>query len=371
MKEMNLRERGIPLKKKWRACVGAGSAQKGLRADWQRQFGVAVAQCGFERARLSGWNKLNRRDAKETDALCDFLTDLSISPIVRLDAKDAAEDLESFARHAIARYGAKRIHNWRFEIPLNDNFAKRADALKSADAYICVSAVTTLSRLAKDGVPRRADSVVLQGPPDDKALAKISCVLESLDDNISTHWDGVSASHRMEDGVRDAVRMTRRHLSAGFPLDSLSLVSFSGICGEGAYLVDDCGVRQPSGHAYRMMETLGDEEIGRGKGYIVTRGKNGCIRALAWTDPLSPNELSIAGLTPGSKLMIETLDADHGWAYPTWRQMGSPGSLTRYQAQALKQAALRTDVKWVKADDEGKLRWKLPTGEDAIVLLRE
>jgi hypothetical protein len=371
VKTIQLREHGVPLKKKWRACVGAGSAVKGLRADWQRQFGMAIQQCGFERARLGGWNLLDREDVREADALCDFLTDLTIAPIVRLDAHDGSEDLEAFARHAIARYGARRAHTWRFEIPLNDEFEKRARTLKSTDAELNVGALTTPSQLGKGELPADADCVVLAGSPDESSLSHIRDKLGELSESLSVHWDGVASAHPIEKGLRDAVLLTKQHLSGGLPVDSLSLVSFSGICGAGAYLVDGWGVRQPSGHAHRMMDALGDEEIERGGGYIITRDEQGSVRALAWTDASNPDEVEIAGFAPHSKLMIETLDGEHGWAYPTWRQMGCPKLLGRYQAQALRQAALRTDVTWARADEHGRFRWKLPKTEDSIILLKE
>ena len=35
-------------------CVGAGRANEGLRADWQRQLTVAHRECGFEYIRMHG-----------------------------------------------------------------------------------------------------------------------------------------------------------------------------------------------------------------------------------------------------------------------------------------------------------------------------
>ncbi|MDR2506139.1 MAG: hypothetical protein LBD16_08575 [Oscillospiraceae bacterium] len=422
-----MREHGKGLVKKWRACVGAGTASHGLRAEWQRQFEVTVAQCGFEHARLSDWGKPDMKDARETDALCDFLCDHNIAPIVRLSAGDSV-DLNGFARHAISRYGAKRVHNWKFETPHTKGFEQKAKLLKTVDSSLSVGVVVPIParglRSRESGKPPRqncgfvgdpgereaffpiahaadsglkglmqspcvaglksaaankdVDFAVLSGSVDsveDKTYTRVMEALAKLQ-GLPLHLDGIDAAHKQEDALTDAVALTKRHLGLDStdgkmsPLQSLSLVSFSGICRQGAYLVDDFGVRQPSGHAFRMMDLLYDNELDRGKGYIVTKNERGKVCAMAWSDSANPDSLEITGLAPYEKLMLETLDAEHGFAYMTWRQMGCPASPTRYQAQALRQAALATDVKFCRADSRGVFSLPLPKGEPTIMLLK-
>ena len=43
-----------PLNTMFKFCVGAGRANEGLRADWQRQLTVAHRECGFEYIRMHG-----------------------------------------------------------------------------------------------------------------------------------------------------------------------------------------------------------------------------------------------------------------------------------------------------------------------------
>jgi len=38
----------------WSKVVGAGRANEGLRADWQRQLATAKEECGFEYVRFHG-----------------------------------------------------------------------------------------------------------------------------------------------------------------------------------------------------------------------------------------------------------------------------------------------------------------------------
>ena len=43
-----------PLDTSFKACVGAGRANEGLRADWQDQLRVARRECGFQYIRMHG-----------------------------------------------------------------------------------------------------------------------------------------------------------------------------------------------------------------------------------------------------------------------------------------------------------------------------
>ena len=43
-----------PLNTMFKRCVGAGRANEGLRADWQRQLAIARHECGFEYIRFHG-----------------------------------------------------------------------------------------------------------------------------------------------------------------------------------------------------------------------------------------------------------------------------------------------------------------------------
>jgi xylan 1,4-beta-xylosidase len=175
----------------------------------------------------------------------------------------------------------------------------------------------------------------------------------------------------MEDSLHSALLLPQMHLTCGGLVNSLSLASFSGICGEGAYMIDAYGIQQPSSHAYRMLDALGETELARGAGWVLTRDGQGHIRAMAWSDPDNEPALLITGLRPNTRLMRERLDETHGWAYPVWQQMGCPRSLSRYQAQALRHAALHTDITWMQTDAQGNLTWNLPAQGAALMLLKE
>ncbi|GHU73099.1 hypothetical protein AGMMS49992_10620 [Clostridia bacterium] len=375
MRTINVRSRSAPLPKKWRACVGAGEALDGLRADWQRQFSMAVRNSAFEHARLSGWRQLDARCSREIDALCDFLSDHNISPVMRLDAREtgdsSSEGLDTFARHVIARYGANRTHKWRFEIPFNRRFASRTDALKHVDPGLNVGALISAEKLRKSPIDSRetpSDFIVISGETD--SAARVSKLLDALDPSIPVHWDGIRKAHTAADGLKDAIALTQRFMASDSQFDSMALASFSGLCGAGAYLIDDWGVAQPTAHAYRMMDTLGGEEIARGPSWIITRDAQDRVVALAWYDPAAPTLLDIANMRPYTRIMLETVDRDHGWAFPVWQQMGHPESLARHQVQALRQASQMTCVAWARTNETGSFKLELPRTE-SIILLKE
>jgi hypothetical protein len=377
---------GGKLRRKWRACVGAGEAADGLRADWQNQFSMAARNCAFERARISGWNRLDARSTREIDALCDFLADLNVSPVARLDAPDACDNLDSFARHIIARYGVKRARAWRFEIPQNSRYSKHAQSLKRMDSGLCAGALITagpprrligergglasaLSSCAASG--SKPDFIVISGVPEN--ASRVGQEIGELDTGIPVHWDAVCEAHSPKNGLSDAIALARRYLSGERPLDSLdsmALASFSGLCGAGAYLIDGWGVQQPAAHAYRMMDALGDELASRGPNWILTRDMLGRMSALAWYEPGAPGSVAFEGMRPYSRVMIETLDRDNGWAYTVWLKMGMPESLSRRQVQALRQAAQNTRVSWSRTDEDGRFTFETPASE-SIALVKE
>ncbi len=141
-----------PLSDAFRRCVGAGRANEGLRADWQRQLRQAKKDCGFEYVRMHGLLTDDMGVYREEkgkpvynwqyiDELYDFLVDLKVRPFVELGfmpnalasgdktifwwrgnvtpPKDQAKwgDLiAALTRHWIERYGLDEVKKWYFEV---------------------------------------------------------------------------------------------------------------------------------------------------------------------------------------------------------------------------------------------------------------
>jgi xylan 1,4-beta-xylosidase len=134
-------------------CVGAGRANEGLRADWQRQLRQAHAECGFRYVRFHGLFCDDMGAYQEDrqgnpiynwqyiDELFDYLERIGMKPFVELSfmpnalasgshtifwykanvtpPKDYAKwaaFITAFVRHVTERYGAPEVRTWYFEV---------------------------------------------------------------------------------------------------------------------------------------------------------------------------------------------------------------------------------------------------------------
>jgi xylan 1,4-beta-xylosidase len=142
-----------PTSRMYNFCVGAGRANEGLRADWQRQLRQIRADCGFRYIRFHGLfcddMGVYREDSKGrsiynwqyVDELFDFLQSIGMKPFVELGfmpgdlasgpqtifwykanvtpPKDYAkwsDFIAAFARHVTERYGRDEVRSWYFEV---------------------------------------------------------------------------------------------------------------------------------------------------------------------------------------------------------------------------------------------------------------
>jgi len=134
-------------------CVGAGRANEGLRADWQRQLRRVRAECGFRYIRFHGLfcddmgayfeDKQGRPvyNWQYVDELFDFLQSIGMKPFVELGFMPAAlasgsqtifwwrgnvtppKDyakweafIAAFVQHCTERYGRDDVRSWYFEV---------------------------------------------------------------------------------------------------------------------------------------------------------------------------------------------------------------------------------------------------------------
>ena len=132
-------------------CVGAGRANEGLRADWQRQLTVAHRECGFQYIRMHGlfdedmgvyrdWGK-PEYNWQYVDELFDLLESIGMKPFVELgfmpdglasgsktifwyrgnvtppkDLNKWADFIRAFVLHERERYGDAELRTWYFEV---------------------------------------------------------------------------------------------------------------------------------------------------------------------------------------------------------------------------------------------------------------
>jgi len=142
-----------PMSRMYNFCVGAGRANEGLRADWQRQLRQAHAECGFRYIRFHGLFCDDMGAYQEDrqghpiynwqyiDELFDYLESIGMKPFVELSfmpsalasgpqtifwykanvtpPKDYAKWgalITTFVRHVTERYGAPEVRTWYFEV---------------------------------------------------------------------------------------------------------------------------------------------------------------------------------------------------------------------------------------------------------------
>jgi xylan 1,4-beta-xylosidase len=148
----DLRETNGTLNTMFKRCVGAGRANEGLRADWQRQLACVRRECGFEYIRMHGlfcddMGVYREHDGKPEynwqyiDELFDFLHHIGMKPFVELgfmpnglasgsktifwwrgnvtpprDLNQWADFIRAFVRHEEERYGRDEVRRWYFEV---------------------------------------------------------------------------------------------------------------------------------------------------------------------------------------------------------------------------------------------------------------
>jgi len=141
-----------PMRRMYNFCVGAGRANEGLRADWQRQLRRARAECGFRYVRFHGlfcddmgvyFEDQGRPvyNWQYVDELFDFLESIGMKPFVELGFMPGAlasgsqtifwyrgnvtppKDygkweafIAAFVRHCTERYGRDEVRSWYFEV---------------------------------------------------------------------------------------------------------------------------------------------------------------------------------------------------------------------------------------------------------------
>ncbi|MCJ8208613.1 glycoside hydrolase [Mucilaginibacter sp. RS28] len=175
-----------PLNRNFLKCVGAGRANEGLRADWQRQLRMAKQECGFEYIRFHGLLADDMGVYREErgrpvlnwqyiDELFDFLISIKMKPFVEIGFMPAAlasgdktifwwkgnitppkdynkwnDLIRSLVKHWTERYGREEVKTWYFEVWNEPNlrnlffsgshedyfklYRETASAVKSVDA---------------------------------------------------------------------------------------------------------------------------------------------------------------------------------------------------------------------------------------------
>ncbi len=223
------------LNKNFNACVGAGRANEGLRADWQRQLRYAKQQLGFRYIRMHGLLDddmgVYREDRQGKpvynwqyiDELYDFLQEIHIRPFVEFgfmpqalasgnktifwwegnvtppkDYGKWSELIRMLVKHWTERYGEEEVKQWYFEVwnepNLKDAFWTGDQAEYFKLYSVTASAVKSVSQAYRVGGPATAGSAWV---PEFIAY----CAQQHVPvDFVSTHTYGVEQGYLDETG---------------------------------------------------------------------------------------------------------------------------------------------------------------------------
>jgi xylan 1,4-beta-xylosidase len=231
----DLQQTNGPLNTMFKRCVGAGRANEGLRADWQRQLTEAHRECGFQYIRFHGlfaddmgvYREVNGKSEynwQYIDELFDFIHSIGMKPFVELgfmpqglasgsktifwwkgnvtppkDMNQWADLVRAFVEHEKDRYGDAEVRTWYFEV-WNEPNLKNGFWAGTQQQYFDLYAAT--ARAVKSVNP---DYKV--GGPATAGCGWVPEFIHFCDTNhtpvdfISTHTYGVDAGYLDETGT--------------------------------------------------------------------------------------------------------------------------------------------------------------------------
>jgi xylan 1,4-beta-xylosidase len=269
----DLKKTNGPLNTMFKRCVGAGRANEGLRADWQRQLTMARRECGFEYIRFHGlltddmgvyrdYNGKPEYNWQYIDELFDFIVSIGMKPFVELgfmpgglasgsktifwwkgnvtpprDMQNWEDFIRAFALHVQERYGHDEVKTWYFEVwnePNLDGFWAGTQQ-QYFDLYAASArAIKSVSPEYKVGGPATAGCGWIP------EFLKFCETNQSPVDFVSTHTYGVesgfldeTATHgtalsRNPNSIFGEVQMVRQQIAASaFPNAELHFTEWS------------------------------------------------------------------------------------------------------------------------------------------------
>ncbi|AYL95527.1 GH39 family glycosyl hydrolase [Mucilaginibacter celer] len=259
------KEKGI-FNTSFKACVGAGRANEGLRSDWQQQLAIAKKECGFKYIRMHGLltddmavymedrNGKPKYNYQYVDVLYDYILSIGMKPFVELgfmpgalasgnntifwwrgnvtppkDYKKWEGLVRNLAQHFTERYGADEVKTWYFEV-WNEPNLKGGFWTGSQDDYFklyqySAKAIKSVSAAYKVGGPATAGAAWVPEMID-------FCYKNSVPiDFISTHAYGVKQGFLDEYGSTGTVLDKNKESVSGDVWNSRKQIQNSAIPG--------------------------------------------------------------------------------------------------------------------------------------------
>ncbi|MBQ1860404.1 MAG: xylann 1,4-beta-xylosidase, partial [Clostridia bacterium] len=214
----------------WKTCVGAGRANEGLRAAFQRQLRQVQEQIGFRYLRFHGLLHDDMFVVRENesgeiiynfqyiDELFDSMLEMQIRPFVELSffpsclkGGDATQFwwkanitppetwdgwcalIDRLIRHSLQRYGEAEVRTWYFEVWNEPNLNSFWDGTRSQ--YFSLYAATAQTIKSIDPHLRVGGPATSNFVPDDRFDGETEDFTHHLthkvDDLDNLHWHGV------------------------------------------------------------------------------------------------------------------------------------------------------------------------------------
>lgn len=216
-----------------------------------------------------------------------------------------------------------------------------------------------------------------------------------------TEWNS-SPSPRDDnhDRIQSATFILKTNLDCIGLTNSLSYWVFTDVFEEGGAgssifhggfgMINYQGIVKPSFHAYRMLNELGDTMLHKEEGLVITRNSHTRkLAAILYHYPMEePKSLdanadeverkgtprnfhfTINSLNNNSTFISETLDKKSGYAYPIWKEMGSPETPNIRQTEILKEAAMNLRKEILKVNN-GTLEFNHSLEPWTCILIKE
>ena len=243
-----------PMNTMFKECVGAGRANEGLRADWQRQLTRVHQECGFTSIRMHGLfcddmgvyreDKSGRPEYnwQYIDELYDFLESIGMKPFVELgfmpsalasgsqtifwwrgnvtlpkDFNKWADFIRAFTAHVTERYGEAEVRTWYFEVWNEPNLSgffagKQPDYFHLYD--VTAKAIKSVSPAYRVGGPATAGCGWIP------EFIRFCATNHSPVDFISTHTYAVDQGFLDENGNRGTTLSHNPHAIYGEMIDT-------------------------------------------------------------------------------------------------------------------------------------------------------
>jgi xylan 1,4-beta-xylosidase len=223
-----------------------------------------------------------------------------------------------------------------------------------------------------------------------------------------TEWStSPSARDFIHDTLFAATYITRAYLKCASLADSISYWTFTDVFEEGGAgigpfhggfgLVNEAGIHKPTFHAFTMLGRLGDRLLLQTPDGVVTRDSRTsalsavffnypddmelkglasqdtypATRALAERGPSRRIRHSIDGLRPGSTLLVEIIDWEHGNVAEAWHRLGSPVNPSRAETEHLRAVADSLLRFTLTVPDSGVLDLDVELAPWAVMSLRQ